>query len=77
MASNSWKNVRVSDISHFEVGDVICRKDAPWMVYRILSDNESHDAWNVEIVHKKRGLLSKGIVFKNDERWVKYDSLTR
>jgi len=46
------------------------------MVYRIISENEYCDAWNVETVHKKKGLISKGVVFKNDERWMKYDDLS-
>lgn len=54
------------------IGDLIYRIDMPTLgTYKIVGQSEDWNAWEVERVNKRPGTLKTGLVFKDDERWVK------
>lgn len=60
-------------MTSFKVGDIIARKDMPQLLCKIIG--EQKDAWYVEtlnkILVKKKALLRGGLVYKDDDRWMK------
>ena len=62
-----------------KIGDIIARKDMPWIAYQIVSENTNFPAWNVELAKfsAKKGVHKKGMVFKDDNRWVVVQSQGR
>lgn len=63
-------------MNSFKVGDIIARKDMPQLLCKIIG--ECKDAWYVETMNKilvrKKALLRGGLVYKDDERWVKVET---
>lgn len=51
-------------------GDIIARKDMPQVKYRITGENKKHpDFWNVAVETPYPGLLKRGMIAKDDDRW--------
>jgi len=59
----------MSEKTKMKIGDLIARKDLLHIIYRIVSENEKWNAWNVKIVSDPKGLHKEGMVFKDDDRW--------
>ena len=58
-------------MTDFKIGDIITRKDMPSMTCRIEGDNPNWNAWDVVSIGNTRGRMESGMVFKDDERWIK------
>jgi len=61
-----------SQITKMKIGDVIARKDMPSLPYRIIGEHKEWDAWivnNLRVDLPKNVVISKGLVWKDDNRW--------
>jgi hypothetical protein len=53
-----------------KTGDIIRRRDIPTIQARIVGENPTRRAWDVELIGQMEGFGTKAsIVFKDDLRW--------
>jgi len=65
-----WAILSRSIVATMKAGDIIRRKDIPTIQVRIIGDNPTLRAWDVELIGQLEGFDTKAsIVYKDDIRW--------